>query len=69
MLITIHMIKNYCDWNVIAHMKNNEHRELEEILTDNPEIFIAYSTSHIDDILASHTEPEEQRRKINDDLT
>ncbi len=35
---------------------------------DNPEMFIAYSTSHIDDVLASHTESEEQRLRINDDL-
>jgi len=62
------MVKIYCDWNVIAHMKNGAHKELEGIFLDDPEIFIAYSTSHIDDVLSSHMESDEQRQRIKDDL-
>lgn len=62
------MIKVYLDWNVMSQMKNGYHNELKEILLNNPNYLIPFSTSHISDILSSYKETKEQKKIINNDL-
>ena len=63
------MIKVYLDWNVMAQIKDGQHQELKEILSDNKRFFKPYSTSHISDILSSFKEGNEQQdKRIERDL-
>lgn len=61
------MIKIYVDWNVMSQMKNDNYKDLYEVLA-NEKYFIPYSTSHISDIFSSYKETEEQNNYINSDL-
>ncbi len=63
------MIKIYFDWNVMAQMKDGMHPELRDIVFQNDNLFIPYSTSHISDIFSSFKENAEQAELINKDLT
>ncbi|RZK41663.1 MAG: hypothetical protein EOO61_05840 [Hymenobacter sp.] len=63
------MIKVYLDWNVMAQIKDGQHQELKEILSDDKRFFKPYSTSHISDILSSFKEGDEQQdKRIERDL-
>ena len=62
------MIKVYLDWNVMSQMKNGHHNELKEILLNNPNFLLPFSTSHISDIFSSYKNTPEQISIINDDL-
>jgi hypothetical protein len=62
------MIKVYFDWNVMAQMKNGFHCELKEIVFKNENLYIPYSTSHVNDIFSSYVESVEQVELINSDL-
>lgn len=48
----------------MAQMKDGQHQELKEILSDNKRFFKPYSTSHISDILSGYEEGDEQQNKI-----
>jgi hypothetical protein len=63
------MIKIYIDWNVMSQMKSGHHVELIEILKRKDQLAAVYSTSHISDILVSHTGESEQNERIENDLT
>ena len=62
------MIKIYFDWNVLSQMKNGNHSELKEIIQQNNNLLIPFSTSHISDISASFSENEQQLNFIESDL-
>ncbi|CAN5291213.1 hypothetical protein BH09BAC2_BH09BAC2_03610 [soil metagenome] len=62
------MISIYLDWSVMSKMKQGKHAPLYNLLAENPEISIKYSTSHISDILVSYAENKEQLEIIEDDL-
>ena len=47
----------------MAQIKDGQHQELKEILSDNTRFFKPYSTSHISDILSSFKEGDEQQNK------
>jgi hypothetical protein len=61
------MISIYLDWNVMAQLKNGLNPKLKEVL-DTDRFLMPYSTSHIDDILASYSDNPEQLAQINTDL-
>ena len=63
------MIKLYLDWGVMSQMKQGIHADLAAILLKKEQFFIVYSTSHISDILVSHTGTEEQDQLIKKDLS
>jgi hypothetical protein len=63
------MISIYLDWSVISQMKQDSHKELLDIISDNEIFSIVYSTSHISDILVSNTGTEEQTKIISEDLS
>ena len=53
----------------MAQMKDRQHQELKEILSDNKRFFKPYSTSHISDILSSYKAGDEQQdKRIERDL-
>lgn len=62
------MIKVYLDWNVMAQMKGGYQNDLLKALSNKDKFFIPYSTSHIGDILSSHSEDIEQKKRIEKDL-
>jgi len=62
------MIKIYFDWNVLSEVKNGKLNELKDIIIDNEDLFIPFSTSHISDIFSSYNETQKQKDIINDDL-
>lgn len=62
------MIKIYLDWNIMSSMRRGSFIELESLLRNNEKFLVIYSTSHIGDILVSHSEDEKQKEIINDDL-
>jgi hypothetical protein len=49
-------------------MKNGNHTELKQIISNKEKFFIPFSTSHIGDIFSSFKDTEEQRNLINEDL-
>ncbi|WP_152538702.1 hypothetical protein [Aquimarina macrocephali] len=62
------MIKVYFDWNVLSQMKSGEHSELKELILNNEDLLIPFSTSHINDISSSFKETSKQQDYINSDL-
>tara|TARA_R110001606_G_scaffold398460_2_gene577574 strand:- start:19 stop:1473 length:1455 start_codon:yes stop_codon:yes gene_type:complete len=64
----VNMIKVYFDWNVLSQIKNGAHSELKEILLNNHDLFVLFSSSHITDISASFSENQKQQELINSDL-
>jgi len=62
------MIKVYFDWNVLSQMKNGKHAELKELILNNENLLIPFSTSHINDISSSFKETPKQQEYINSDL-
>ncbi|MBK5215068.1 MAG: hypothetical protein JJE55_15590 [Flavobacteriaceae bacterium] len=62
------MIKIYFDWNVLSQIRNGKHNELKDIIWDNEDLFIPFSTSHISDIFSSYNETQKQNDLINEDL-
>lgn len=62
------MIKVYFDWNVLSQMKNGKHAELKELILNNKNLLIPFSTSHINDISSSFNETPKQQEYINSDL-
>ena len=48
------MLKIYCDWNIITHLKDDNSRDLYMYLLTNKNKFIfPYSKAHIKDLLVS----------------
>jgi hypothetical protein len=62
------MIKIYFDWNVLSQMKNGKHTELKELVLNNENLLIPFSTSHINDISSSFKKTPKQQEYINSDL-
>ncbi|CAA0248608.1 conserved hypothetical protein [Tenacibaculum maritimum] len=62
------MIKVYLDWNVLSGMKRGAFSEFRTIISDKEKFLTPYSTSHIGDILASHSEDNKQKNIIQEDL-
>ncbi|RXJ45932.1 hypothetical protein [Gelidibacter gilvus] len=62
------MIKVYLDWNIISSIKQGNLQELKSILEFKEKFLVPYSTSHIGDIFASHSESEVQKERIQKDL-
>ncbi len=62
------MIKVYLDWNIMSSMKQEKFIELKMILDNQEKFLLVYSTSHIGDILTSHSEEEHQKKIIQEDL-
>lgn len=62
------MIKVYLDWNIMSSMKRGSFKDLASILNNKDKFLIPYSTSHIGDIFASHSEDSIQRKRIDVDL-
>lgn len=62
------MIKVYLDWNVFVQLKNEQHKELKDILYNNEKFIIPFSTSHIGDIFSSYNEEEGITEYIDSDL-
>jgi hypothetical protein len=62
------MIKIYFDWNVLSQMKNGMHSDLNEIILNNNNLLIPFSTCHISDISSSFKDTLEQKKYIKSDL-
>lgn len=62
------MIKVYLDWNVMAQMKNGDHKQLGEILTSKERFLTPFSTAHIGDLFSSFDGSEKQKKYIDSDL-
>lgn len=62
------MFKIYLDWNVMSQLKQGNHVELLDMLSNKELYQIVYSTSHISDILVSYDGTEKQNHYIHKDL-
>jgi hypothetical protein len=62
------MIKVYLDWNIMSSIKRGGLPVLESIFSNKNKFIIPYSTAHIGDLLASHTDDQEQQKRIVEDL-
>lgn len=62
------MIRIYLDWNVMAQMKNEQHAELQRILSDQEKFHVIYSTAHIGDIFAGFKDDAAHKKLMNEDL-
>ncbi|MEO6850870.1 MAG: hypothetical protein ABI203_10080 [Mucilaginibacter sp.] len=62
------MIRLYLDWNVMAQMKNGQHSELFEIISNEYKFIKIFSTAHIGDIHAGYSGTVENEQQIKSDL-
>ncbi len=62
------MVRLYLDWNVLAQMKNGQHQELLDILSNKDKFIKIFSTAHIGDIHSGYSGTLENEQQIRSDL-
>lgn len=62
------MIKVYFDWNVLSQMKNGSFPELKKAIEADENLFIPFSTSHINDLTSGFQDTPKQRGYVKSDL-
>src|SRR5699024_1951775 len=62
------MIKLYFDWNVLSQMKNGSFPELKKAIEADENLFIPFSTSHINDLTSGFQDTPKQRGYVKSDL-